>query len=485
MNTALHNLSFSPEILDILQALPSNIQQELLRVASSYRLDDIQSAVRINPIFYPFVSNAPETRKPICLIYGGRGSGKSRAVAQRIISQALQTPTRFALVRKVGDTIRDSQYRELFDLVSSANLDDSFKFLSSPLMIRCKNNDSIILTRGLDKSSKIKSLANVDFIWVEEAEELTLKDWEDLSLSVRGRTSDSSHNHALKQIVLTFNPVRNHWIRDIFFNPQDNSLRNPNRVYALRSTYKDNFFLDADFSEKLNELKTRNESLYRMYALGEFVELENRIFERLHISDFIDNIHMLQCVAFGADFGFNDPSTLVLCAANLETREIFVKEFVYAKRITEEEFAARCYEEMRKASIEYSFNFMSKAIHCDSAKPSAIECLRRQNLNAVPVSKKSATTKGFRYDAAQLLMQFSIHISSDSENAKREFYDYCWQTHNGIIIDEPVDYNDHTVDAAKYWAWSWKDALLGNFNEPFLFGKQKRFAELLNANPLR
>ena len=102
--------------------------------------------------------------KRFLLLYGGRGSGKSRAVAQALVILMLVGRYRIALVRKVFDTIRDSQLQEIRDVLDGWGLDRYFAYTVTPLKITCKRTGSTCIAKGFDKAEKIKSLASIDVV---------------------------------------------------------------------------------------------------------------------------------------------------------------------------------------------------------------------------------------------------------------------------------------------------------------------------------
>lgn len=440
----------------------------------------------VNSIYYDFVLNKENTRKPIVLIFGGRGSGKSRAVAQRILFQMLQMKIRVVLMRKVMDSVRDSSLREILDLITENGISIFFETKKSPLQINCINGSEIIV-KGLDKSSKVKSLSNVDIVWIEEADELSLSDWLDVLPTIRGKML----NGQPRQIILTFNAQGDHWIRRYFFNT-DLSLKEPERVYALQTNWTHNHFLDADFSIKLESLKELNPSLYKRYALGEFADVEGRVFSKEQIVTLEDVLIDIQfangnfkCLGYGVDFGFNSPSTLVQCAVSLNIAKrpvIVLKELIYVSKITQEHFARRCAEAI-------PVHRRRLPVICDSASPSGIECLRSVGLNAFGVEKNTART-GFRRETVLELIEWMFVISKSSTNLLREFAEYSWTLTPNGYIDEPVDYNDHAIDAVRYWYWHYRHSLRAilenrglNENERTKFHDTNR-TWIQSANPL-
>ena len=126
-------------------------------------------------------ANAIEWLKRFCLMYGGRGSGKSRAAAQAVVTLMISGRYRVALVRKVFDTIRDSQLQEIKDVIDAWGLQRYFTSTVNPLKITCIRTGSTCIAKGFDKPEKIKSLASIDLVWIEEITELAKADWDQYS----------------------------------------------------------------------------------------------------------------------------------------------------------------------------------------------------------------------------------------------------------------------------------------------------------------
>lgn len=189
----------------------------------------------------------------IVVCYGGRDSGKSYFVGGQYIPALLCADEYFrgVAVRKVYATHRDSCYQEVVDgldtleqqheeaeykrLVKNAdaraynkaeklrdegkeynikklkeverrNIDvsqmsDSIKTIKSPLEIDNKSNGNKLIFRGMDRPKKLKSLKGLNFIWVEEAEDLTREEFYELLMLLRGGDPET------QKLVLTFNPI--------------------------------------------------------------------------------------------------------------------------------------------------------------------------------------------------------------------------------------------------------------------------------------
>ena len=130
--------------------------------------------------------------------YGSAGSGKSFFITQKLCIKALLMKRKILVVRKVGATLRDSVWAlfnsvlyQLGNPVESVNNSDfSIKLI----------NGSVILFKGLDNAEKIKSIADITDIFIEEATELSLDDYTQLNLRLRSK-------EPYNQIHLAFNPV--------------------------------------------------------------------------------------------------------------------------------------------------------------------------------------------------------------------------------------------------------------------------------------
>lgn len=110
-------------------------------------------------------------------------------------------------------------------------------------------------------------------IWIEEASEILEEDFNQLDVRLRGKG-------AHKQMVLTFNPVSVlHWLKLRFFDRQDP------RALVLKSTYKDNQFLDEDYKRTLEGYKDTDPYYYSVYCLGEWGVLGQTIFDAQKVSE--------------------------------------------------------------------------------------------------------------------------------------------------------------------------------------------------------
>lgn len=193
-----------------------------------------------NPVYEPYIEST--TRYEV--YYGGRGSGKSEFIAQKLILRCC-LPEYFKCVysRKHHDHIRDSQFSALKKWIKEFGLDDEFRILESRMTIIHIGTGNMFIAKGVDDPEKVKSIDEPSQLWCEELPEFDEEDFLTLDKSIRTNKSSC-------QTIVSFNPVMaTSWVRDHFFDPED-----PHKAHAkfgadlsvLRTTYQDNTFIDRE-----------------------------------------------------------------------------------------------------------------------------------------------------------------------------------------------------------------------------------------------
>ena len=371
--------------------------------------------------------------KRFLLLYGGRGSGKSRAVAQALVILMLVGRYRIALVRKVFDTIRDSQLQEIRDVLDGWGLDRYFAYTVTPLKITCKRTGSTCIAKGFDKAEKIKSLASIDVVWVEEITELTKDDWNQLRFTIRGKNANGRD----RQLIGSFNPINpEHWVKAEFFDDQNNVL-DPESTTILHTTYKDNRFLDDGFIRDLEKLKETDNDLFRIITLGLWTKISGLIFPNVTK---IKEFPALPSHYYGLDFGFSEssPAALIKIGADIG-KNLYCDEKLYMPNLSPSELI----EQLKRVIPE---NERHVPIYCDDARPETIKEMRKAGYNAIAWKKG----QGSVFEGIQLTKNFKLHITETSINFLREVNLYKWRVDsNKNQLPEPVKANDHCADAVR------------------------------------
>lgn len=374
--------------------------------------------VKMNVAYKPIVKDKNRFK----VIYGGAGSGKSVFVAQWLVLKCLEEPGhRFLVVRKVARTLRYSTFALIKQIIAETELTGYFDINKTDMTITCNNGNQFIFL-GLDDVEKLKSIVGITDIWIEEASEITQNDFEQINLRLRGKTNVN------KQIILTFNPVSTlHWIKKYFFD-----IKRKN-VTILKTTWQDNKFLDEEYINELQELKDKDYYYYQVYTLGEWGQLGNIVYTNYVIEDFdrsvFDNTYN------GLDFGYNDPSALVKVA--MRDDELYILDELYERKLDNTQLIERVKNVVEK----------NEWIIADSAEPARIQEFRKAGFKIRPCEKGKDSVK-FGIDWVK---RHKIHIHPTCQNFINEIQTYKYkETKDGAVLDEPVDYNNHLMDALRY-----------------------------------
>ena len=230
-----------------------------------------------NKVYLPLIDC--DTR--YLVLYGGAGSGKSHFVAQRYILRMMREQCNILVVRATGNTNRDSTFALFKQIISAWGVGGLFTITETDMRITCASGASAVF-KGLDDTEKLKSITfpsgDLTDVWIEEATETLEADFNQLNLRLRGKTGR-------KQIVISFNPVDiNHWLKKRFFDRADKDIT------ALRTTYKDNRFLDDDYTALLESYKATDPYYYSVYCLGEWGVYGKTIFDKYRVTERISEL---------------------------------------------------------------------------------------------------------------------------------------------------------------------------------------------------
>lgn len=225
------------------------------------------------------------TKKRYRVLKGGRGSKKSCNTAIWFIFNIMKYPLANALVvRKTGNTHKDSTHAQLKWAARRLGVYDKWDFTTNPLEAKYLPTGQKILFRGFDDPLKLASIT-VDvgvlcWVWIEEAYEIEEEaDFDTLDESIRGEMPEGYW----KQITLTYNPwVNSHWTKTRFFDQED-----PN-AFTLTTTFRCNEWLDDADRKKIEDLQYTNPERYKVVGLGDYGLPGGAFFE-----EFRSDIHVV------------------------------------------------------------------------------------------------------------------------------------------------------------------------------------------------
>jgi phage terminase large subunit len=369
-----------------------------------------------NSAYLPLLNN----KERFTVLYGGGGSGKSVFVTQKMILKALQFKNRKILVvRKVQNTLRESCFALFLDQLSKMGILKYCKYTTSFMKIELPNGSEFIFI-GLEDVERLKSIANIDDIVIEEATELSKDDFLSLNLRLRSMAEN-------QQIHILFNPIsKSNWVYSYFFEQKLDDC------VVLKTTFRDNKFLPQSYIDSLLSYKETNPLYYRIYAEGEFGSLDKSVFTNYKIEPVVNTGDLY----VGCDFGFsNDPTAIVGCY--IDGTNLYVVDEIYKKGMFMEDIAREI-----KAKGWDKYN-----IFCDSAEPRSIADLKKNFNLKIHATKKG---KDSILHGIAWLQNMTIIIDPKCENLIQEIQDLSFmKDKDGVYINKIIG-KDHAIDSLRY-----------------------------------
>lgn len=360
------------------------------------------------------------------VFYGGAGSGKSHYVFQKAVIKALAQTRKVLVIRKVARTLKDSCFQMVVNTLAQFKILGMCKVNNTTFTIELPNG-SLFLFKGLDDSEKIKSIAGITDIVIEEATEITEDEFTQLDLRLRADCGNL-------QIYLMFNPVSKvNWCYRHWFEKGT-----PPNTKVIKTTYRDNRFLPVEYVASLERMKETNFTYWNIYANGEFCSLDKLVYTNWRQSDEEPDTALPLLV--GMDFGYiNDPSALIVSRIDEENKKIYIVDEAYEKGLLNDALANL---------IRYK-GLAKEVIIADSAEQKSIEEIRRCG---IPRIKAAVKGQGSILQGIQKLQQYELIVSSSCPNVIIELQNYSWEKDksSGEYINKPTDTYNHCLDALRY-----------------------------------
>lgn len=339
--------------------------------------------------------------------------------------------------------------------------------------------ESTVEIHGTDDEETVHGLEQ-DAAWLNEPYKISRETFDQIDQ----RTSDF--------VFIDWNPKKSHWI---------NELKEDERTLVIHSTFRDNPFCPeeqrrkilsyqplqrceaveseilhiaeareydirqnkAKLSEKqLKELircrqnhdkNSANEFNWDVYGLGLKAENPYRIFNFESISE--QRFHDLHSpIYYGVDWGAVDPMGIL--ALKYYDGAVYVHELSYASEneikqnltLTEQ----MQWQEEDEGFIKWYFNKLSldksRAIICDNNRISKIIALREHGYDYAIAARKY---KGSIIDGIDLVNSLKVYYTNSSKNLEYEQFNYQRKVDRyGIVMDEPIDTDNHLMDPLRY-----------------------------------
>lgn len=409
----------------------------------------------VNPRFEPFLF---DWDYKTYLLVGGYGSSKSYHVALKIILKCLSEKRKVLVVREVFDTLRDSCYDLLVEILEELDLVGTgakkVRTTVSPMGIKFPNGSRIIF-KGMDKPTKLKSINGVSIVWLEECSEIKYAGYKELLGRLR-------HPSVSLHFILSTNPVgTENWVYQHFFKRVDEDgnehiTLDDEDLYARRTIVRkgvyyhhsvadDNMFLPESYIATLDQMREYDPDLFRVARLGKFGFNGKRVLPQFEVAESHDSVlNAVRSIPskfrfIGMDFGFEESyNAVVKLAVDDKNKYLYLYWEYYKNKMTDDKTA----KELQKEGLD------KEQIIADCEDPKAIAFYRQNGFRMRGCHKFG----GSRLANTRKIKRFHrIICSPQCPNIIRELSTLTYQKdrQDRLIYDE-FNIDPHTFSAIWY-----------------------------------
>lgn len=359
-------------------------------------------------------------------LYGGRGSGKSYAVADTLLLIGYQKPCRILCAREFQNSLSESVLFLLAERIEALGLSAFYEVQRETII--GKNGTAFIFKGVRNNVQSIKSMAGITHLWLEEAQTVSKMSWDVLIPTIREPGSE---------IWVTFNPYRREdpTYELLVTNPPPDS-------YVRLVNWRDNPHWPETLEAERQRLQAKDPNLYAHVYEGECLEITDaQVFKGCFTVKEFEPKSTWDGPYYGLDFGFAQDETAGV-KLWIADGVLYVEQELYRKRLELDDTAPALLAVMPDAA--------SHVIRCDNARPESISYLRRNGLpNAMPCKKG----KGSVDDGVAFIKSFDqVVIHPRCSNTANEFRLYSYKTDrlSGDVQPVLLDEWNHAIDAMRY-----------------------------------
>lgn len=358
------------------------------------------------------------SKADIVVNQGGTSSGKTYSILQVLFFIACTQENKIITV--VGQDIPNLKVGALRDALNIVETTEFFKqsiesYNKTDRIFKSSTN-SIIEFNSYDNEQDAKS-GKRDYSFFNEANGIPYSIYVQIQLRTRIRS------------FIDYNPSEEFWVHE-------NVIGQPN-VQLFISDHRHNPFIDDKIRNKIEALKDTDYELWKVYARGLTGKIEGLIYRNYSIVQGVPDA--AKYIGSGLDFGFtNDPTSLV--DLYKYDNEIYLDEKIYEQGLTNPEISDR----IKAAKIKHS-----REVYADSSEPKSIKEIGLFGHRIFPVTKGPDSIKL----GIDTLKRYPLRITQNSHGLRKEIKSYKWKVDAaGKILNVPIDFNNHSLDAARYVA---------------------------------
>ena len=370
------------------------------------------------PLFNPF---------PYKVLYGGRGSGKSYAVADALLVIGASKKCKILCAREFQVSIKDSVHSLLGERITALKLESLYDVQRDRII---GINGTEFIFKGVRHNiDNIKSIPSITYCWVEEGQSISRESWDVLEPTIRDEGSE---------IWVTFNPTE---ATDIVYHEFVTNRDAYEGCFIKEVNWRDNPWFSENLNQKrLRKQKTDPDAYAHIWEGKLWERSDAQIFkgkwaiEEFTVGDDWDGPYL------GSDFGFSDdPTTLIQSWIHDDTLWIELESYEHGLSI--DRIAERWQADIPDCDRHN--------IYCDNARPETIDYIKR---NGIPRAKPAKKGKGSVEDGIEHIRSFDrVVIHPRCVKTSEEFRMYRYKVDGlGSPTRKIIDDYNHCIDAIRY-----------------------------------
>ena len=388
-------------------------------------------------------------------LHGGRGSTKSSFISLCIVLLILANPEANAMVvRRFGNTLRDSVYQQVLWAIDVLGLTPYFKARIQPMELTYLPTGQRIVFRGADDPLKLKGVKFTRgfcaISWFEEVDQFEGME------AIRNILNSLRRGGETFWIFFSYNPPRTMWS---WVNVECLERKHRADTLVRGSSYLDVVsshpeWLGEPFIAEAEYLRETNEQAWRWEYLGEVTGTGGAVFGNVRderISD--ERIRGLERIRNGIDWGwFPDPWRFVRCGWEPGSRSLLIFEEHSFNKKTPEETGRVVLEALTYADEPGDEPyFHDQIVWCDDTPDGKVQMqVYRRDLGIRAHAARKGRMRKLSYEWLAGLREIVI----DSERCPLTFAEFSLKEYmrdrDGSWIDEIPDGQDHSIDAVRY-----------------------------------
>lgn len=360
------------------------------------------------------------------VLYGGRGSGKSYAVADALLIEAARRKCRVLCAREFQVSIKDSVHFLLKERIEALGLNDFYEVQEATIL---GANGSSFIFKGLRHNvQSIKSTAGITHCWVEEAQTISAESWRVLVPTIRNEGSE---------IWITFNPAQK---SDPMW--QEFVEKQRANAWVLKVNWDINPFFPSVLDEERREMAATDPDLYAHIWEGEPLERSDaQVLNGKWVIDSFEPGPDWDGPYHGADWGFGSDPT---AAGRLwiHGKRLYVEYESYAHRLELDDTAERW-----KADIPGIEQYVVRA---DNSRPESISYVKRSGIGQLTAADKWPGSVEDGIAHLRSYQQIVIHPRCKNAAQEARLYSHKVDRLTGDVLPDIVDKHNHLIDAIRY-----------------------------------